>query len=79
MVAEGLIAGGDVGGADEVGYAGVRGLAEKGEHVVVVFGAVIYVADHVGVHFYEHLGEASGFLALSVTFGDSSPKGRAKA
>ena len=78
FVGEGLVAGGDVGGADEVGYAGVRGLAEKGVHVVVVFGTVIYISDHVGVHFYEHLG-ASGFLALSVSSADSSPRGRAEA
>lgn len=54
LVGKGLVAGGDVSGADEVGYAGVRGLAEKGIHVVGVFGAIIYVSDHVGVHFYEH-------------------------
>lgn len=59
LVGERLVAGGDVGGADEVGYAGVRGLAEKGVHVVVVFGAVIYISDHVGVHFDQH---RAGFL-----------------
>lgn len=59
LVGEGLVAGGDVGGADEVGYAGVRGLAEEGVHVVVVFGAVIYISDHVGVHFDQH---RAGFL-----------------
>ena len=51
-VGKGMIAGGDVGGADEVAGAGVRGLAEEGVHVVGVFGSVIYVVDHVGVHFY---------------------------
>ena len=58
---EGLVAGGDVGGADEVAGALGCGLGEEGEHVDVVLGAVIYVADYVGVHFDEHGGSASGF------------------